>query len=261
MYSGFISPRKVIKKIGVHQKLDTAAYKIIEPFVAHGKFPNLSEILHFEGLNGPDGIKIKGGINLKESSHEDPSHMYDPVDGKGELPALIRRHYDKLVSSLKEADNLRASFEAAWLAHFLVDGMTPAHHFPYDEKKAELFGAASDSSFWKRHWGWWGVKGVFSTHMNFEMGIASALLLAKLKVNLDHAKMAEAAQMGPIKFFRNEALKLSYLNLYEKFYKRGWTAELASASKNVIAPTAVQVVAIVWLMAYLEAGFQSATEI
>ena len=35
-------------------------------------------------------------------------------------------------------DKTRAAFEAAWLAHALTDGLTPAHHYPYQEAVSEL---------------------------------------------------------------------------------------------------------------------------
>src|ERR1035441_2898896 len=47
-------------------------------------------------------------------------------------------HYRKLVEVLKAGDRVRAAFEAAWLAHAVVDGLTPAHHYPYAEKLVEL---------------------------------------------------------------------------------------------------------------------------
>ena len=122
MYAGFISTKRVVKKLGIHQKFDTAAYNMIEPYLKDGTFPKLKDILHFEGINGPDGVKVK------QHGVHDPSHMYDPVNDQGVLPKLIRAHYLKLVKSLRANDRVRSSFEAAWLAHYVVDGLTPSHH-------------------------------------------------------------------------------------------------------------------------------------
>jgi hypothetical protein len=248
MYAGFITTKRVVKRLGIHQKLDMAAYRMISPYLARTKFPTLKQVLHFEGLNGPDGIKVKSlGVH-------DPSHMYDPVTGTGVLPELIEGHYQRLVSCLQEGDDIRASFEAAWLAHFVTDGLTPAHHFPYDEKKDELFGEDSDVSFLRKHWHWLGGKGVFSTHLNFEMGVASTLLIFPIKAEFSEAKLAEARQLGALPFFKQEAREVADLGLYDRFYKEGWTAELARIVREQIAPHASQVVGLLWLLAYLEAG-------
>ncbi len=44
----------------------------------------------------------------------------------------------QLSHEIRRHNIVRASFEAAWLAHALVDGLTPAHHYPYEEKLLEV---------------------------------------------------------------------------------------------------------------------------
>ena len=44
------------------------------------------------------------------------------------------------------------------------------------------------------------------------------------------------------------------MNLYEKFYRYGWTPEIARKTKGKLAPKIVQDVGIIWLLAYLESG-------
>ena len=46
------------------------------------------------------------------------------------------------------------------------------------------------------------------------------------------------------------------LSLYEKFYQTGWTAGLARSVRKVLAPTIAETIAIIWLLAYQEAGFK-----
>ncbi len=48
------------------------------------------------------------------------------------LIELIKEHYKNLVKELQANNSERISFEAAWLAHAIVDGLTPAHHYPYE---------------------------------------------------------------------------------------------------------------------------------
>ncbi len=253
MYSGFITPKRVVKRLGVHQRFDTAAYHMVAPYFGAATFPPLRDILHFEGVNGPDGVKSKLGIKLPDGVVADTSHMYDPGEHSGELPRLITSHYDQLVKALTGGDQTRAAFEASWLAHYLADGLTPAHHFPYDEKKEELFGEDSEISWLRKNWAWLGMKGVLSTHMFFEIGVASALLMAPIKTRLDEAKLAQAKKVGLLEFFRREAKDIAGLDLYSKFYRRGWNQKLAKTVRQVIAPRTIQLIGLVWLMAYLEA--------
>src|SRR5665213_967054 len=132
MYSGFVTHKNVIKRLGIHQRFDMAAYRMMEPYLSPGVFPDLREILHFEGYNGPDGLKVKSP-NLPQ-----PSHLYDPDNDTGEVPGHIQHHYDKLVASLESGDMIRAAFDASWMAHYICDGLTPAHHFPLEERIRDL---------------------------------------------------------------------------------------------------------------------------
>lgn len=277
MYSGFITPKHTSKRLGVHQRFDVAAHSMISPYLKPKSFPGAKSIIHFEGYNGPDGIKVKSpGV-------DDPNHFYDPYTEVGELPQHIQNHYDGLVAALREPDLVRAAFEASWLAHYVVDGLTPAHHYPYTEKIVELREGPealkqrqkkasgplrndatgvhkglviSDSvrSMLKGNWGLWGGKGVMSTHLNFEFGVATTLLFSKINVSLNETMLAEARQLSLMQFFKQEARNVADLDLYERFYKVGWTAELARIVREQIAPHACQVVGIIWLLAYLEAG-------
>ncbi|HSH31868.1 MAG TPA: hypothetical protein VK963_04355, partial [Candidatus Saccharimonadales bacterium] len=255
MYAGFVTRKRTVKRLGIHQKFDAAAYRMVAPYLQPETFPTLRQVLAFEGINGPDGVKVKSlGI-------QDPSHMYDPVTDGGVLPELIKNHYDSLVGSLRTSDRVRSGFEAAWLAHYVVDGLTPAHHYPYDEKKLELFGEDSELGLLRKNWQWLGGKGVLSTHLNFEMGVAATLVLVPIRAKLDDAKLAEARRLGAVDFFKQEARAVAELNLYERFYRTGWTAELARTVRQQIAPHATEVVGIIWLLAYLEAGQRELAEI
>jgi len=105
MYAGFITPKRVVKKAGIHQRLDMAAYKMIAHYLPDEAFPSLKAILSFEGYNGPDGLKSKLGLHPKGSRPEDkdshePSHLYDPVTDTGEVPMHIDNHYRGLVDCL-----------------------------------------------------------------------------------------------------------------------------------------------------------------
>ena len=269
MYAGFITPKRVVKSTGIHQRLDVAAYKMILHYLPDGAFPEIADILNFEGYNGPDGIKSKVGLKPHVKDDSEPSHLYDPVTDTGEVPTHIANHYRGLVECLEKGDMVRGAFEAAWLAHYVGDGLTPAHHFPLEEKIAEAAAHASPqfgegniakfATFMKRNWDIWGVKGHMSTHQSFELGIAFALVLFPIKAELDDAELARARSLGPVEYFKSEARDVAGLGLYERFYKEGWNNDIAATIKKTLAPQTARTIGLIWLLALLEAGQRLAT--
>jgi hypothetical protein len=271
VYAGFITAKRVVTRVGIHQRLDGSAYKMIAPYLPEGEFPTLKDIWHFEGYNGPDGLNVKasGGLKdlkIRKSGDVKPSHFYDPATDAGEVPSLIQSHFDALVRSLKHGDNIRAAFDASWMAHYVADGLTPAHQWPFEDKIAEAAEKASKAlkagdttkftAFLKKNWAIWGAKGHMTTHMNFEFGIAFALLIFPIKPELVDDELARAHRLGPVEYFKNEAREIADLDLYDRFYKDGWNADMANIVKNKLAPQAARAIGIIWLLALLEAGKQ-----
>ena len=122
--------------MGVHQKIDRVAKRHIIKHVPHGlRFPTIHDILHFEGLNGPDGIK------RKSPGKDEPWHFIDPHhEGEHELLTMISDHIHNLTEALVAHNDQRAAFEDAWRAHAITDGLTPAHHYPLEVKLEHLRG-------------------------------------------------------------------------------------------------------------------------
>ncbi len=263
MYAGFITHRHAFKHFGVHQRLDYAAYQMVRHYFAPGSFPPIKQVIHFEGPNGPDGLKVKS------PGKADPAHFYDPIKDSGEVPQLITDHYDKLVDALRDHDQVRSAFEASWLAHYVVDGLTPAHHQLIDEQITRIQGGkvpvkgkfkylARGEGSVKKNWAVWGGNGIWATHHNFEIGVAMALVGHTIKGSLDEVKLAQARKMGALDFFKEEAKAIARLDVYNKFKVKGWTAQIGVAVKDQIIPRTAQAVAIIWLLAYLEAGLKDA---
>ncbi len=117
-----------------HQKIDRVARRHLGTLIDTDVFfPKLTRIIQFEGQHGPDATKLKNKENV-----EQPWHFIDPFDiADTDLHRLIEVHYAALIQALQSADEIRSGFEAAWLAHALVDGLTPAHHYPYENVTAE----------------------------------------------------------------------------------------------------------------------------
>ena len=268
MYSGTTLTNYSGSLVGAHQKIDRVAYAHFKKITAGStSFPSLLQILHFEGKNGPDGIK------RKSPARDEPWHFYNPFDDEDtELLGHIKRHYDELVHELKKGNSERAAFNAAWLAHALVDGLTPAHHFPYEEKLTELRGGAgietrssikekliipgenmSDSL--KKNWQMWGSGGVLSMHVMFELGVA--IMLAPLgfpKAVPTEGNLNKLSEIGYMEWFERAAREIALLDMYDRFYEKGWSVKLARQVRNNLGPVIIKTVCLAWYSAMRDAG-------
>lgn len=252
--------------IGAHQKIDRLARRNLERLAPHSRFPKTRAILQFEGRRGPDAIK------RKSPAKDEPWHYLRPFDpDDNQLIGLVERHYKKLIKALKNEDEVRAAFEAAWLAHAIVDGLTPAHHYPYEEKLVELRSGAgiherttigkklimpghTTGHRVRNNWKMWGPKGLFTTHAAFEMGIAYLIAPLKSKRLCVTPDKIQEFQAQPLaEWFRGTAQEVARLELYDTFYKTGWTVGLARRVRSQLTPILVQAVELVWYGAIQEA--------
>ncbi len=258
--------------LGAHQKINRLAYRGLkqvvlwqnEPVRARSKlssFPTLKAIQHFEGRNGPDGLKIKS-----PGLHE-PEHYYDPQAGAASpLIKLLSAHEKDLAAALKAKNIEKAAFEASWLAHTLVDGLTPAHHYPFiDElsiirgegketqdsvaKKLVVKGSSTKDTL-KKTWKLVGAKGLLSTHINFEAGVGSAVTPLRLPQAVPSGvELAFARNHGLAAVFMASADAIDQLELYERFYRNGWTTKLGRDVRNFLVPQMIKTVTLAWLLA------------
>ncbi|HVX23792.1 MAG TPA: hypothetical protein VG992_00400 [Candidatus Saccharimonadales bacterium] len=270
MYSGSTVTNFSGRLLGAHQKIDRMARRHLEHLAPSSGFPGVRSILRFEGSKGPDAIK------RKSPAKDEPWHFLQPFDTSDtQLLTLIEAHYRRLVEALQIEDHVRASFEAAWLAHAVVDGLTPAHHYPYEEKVSELRGgqgmeyrtSVKEKTVFpgetlrhqaKNNWRFWGPKGLFTTHFTFEWGVA--MLLAPMKIRRLKSRMTGVTALTdqPVaEWFRGLAQDVAQLELYDAFYESGWTINLARRVRRQLAPVLVQAVAAIWYAAAEEAGLAS----
>lgn len=260
MYSGSTMTRYSGKLLGAHQRIDRIARKHLTVISADSdKFPNIRQILAFEGVNGPDAIKRKS-----PAQHE-PWHYFNPFNASDlQLVSLISDHYIQLTKELKRRNMERAAFEAAWLAHAVVDGLTPAHHFPYEEKLIELRGGAgietrtsirqklimpgfSKRDKLKKNFKMWGPKGLFTTHGLFEIGVATLLLPLSFSEALPDAHDEEQIRtQGVTGYFQRAAKEIAVLSMYERYYEKGWTPKLAWDVRHKLGPIIVKTVTLIW---------------
>lgn len=247
--------------MGAHQKIDRVARRAIEEIAPHSGFPSAREIIHFEGKNGPDGIK------RKSPAQDEPWHYYNPSDLKDHLLMdMILRHSKNLTNALRSGRKEKAAFEAAWLAHAIVDGLTPAHHFPLREKIEELRGGESidtrttikdkiiirgqGDSKWRtlaKNWEYWGAKGVMTTHAMYEFGFATTIAPLRLRRGYpNESQRQDVLQRGIVAVFKEEAKKIYDANMYDRFVEKGWTRKMAQENRQFLAPILVRTVALAW---------------
>ncbi len=271
MYSGTTLTKYSGRVLGAHQKVDRVARKHLRLLLRDNRdFPGIRMILHFEGKNGPDAIK------RKSPAKDEPWHYFNPFKpGDTQLLDLIDDHYERLVSSLQEHNFERAAFESAWLAHALVDGLTPAHHFPYEEEVSKLRGGApnetrttikeklvmhGDTRTQKlaNNWRMWGTKGLMSTHGTFEWGfsvlIAPMNFLDAIPTDPD---INLIQQIGLREYFVRIAREVAVLGLFDEYYEKGWNLRLAYRVRYKLAPILIKTITLAWYAAALEAEQKS----
>jgi hypothetical protein len=268
MYSGTTLTRYSGRVLGAHQKIDRIARKHLTRLIKDDSvFPNARHILHFEGKNGPDAIK------RKSPAKDEPWHYYSPFDDDdSQLIDLIAEHYDLLVKELKAGNKERAAFEAAWLAHALVDGLTPAHHYPYEKKLGELRSGQGIESRTtikeklvmhgdtrrekvKNNWKMWGPKGLFTTHGLFEMGVATLIMPLGFGEAIPKARdKHKMEKIGAIEWFKRTAREIAVMDMYERYHHKGWTPKLAYDIRHKLGPLIIQTVSLTWYAALCDAG-------
>jgi len=267
MYSGSTLTPASGRILGAHQKIDRVARRHLKQLAPKAYFPHIRGILHFEGVKGPDAIK------RKSPAKDEPWHYLNPFDADDtQLIKLIESHYQLLVKALKERDSVRAGFEAAWLAHAVVDGLTPAHHYPYEEKLIELRGGEgietrdtyrkklvlpgeTPAHQFSNNWKMWGPKGIFMTHLMFEWGVAVLIAPSRLKWKAPTADKLTAFQEKSLgQWYREVAQDIARMSFYDEFAESGWTIPLARRIRNQLAPTLIHAVTTIWHGAAAEAG-------
>jgi hypothetical protein len=269
MYSGTtLRPLKHFDAwFGAHQKIDRVARGHLGALLTEGvKFPSRKQIIKFEGIDGPDGIK------RKTPAKDELWHFIDPTDESDrQIVGILEDNYRGLVKALKEGNETRAAFEAAWLAHGIVDGLTPAHHYPYEEEMTRLRGGAGIETRTSHkekvlmpgdtlpqkisnNWQMWGDKGLLATHIAFEIGVAVMIM----PLRLGSARPTQADIDGIVdktmpELSLERAQAIADMQMYEQFYKSGWTPKLARQVRRELVPKIVNTVTLSWYLAVREA--------
>lgn len=269
MYAGstLIFLKQFDNLFGTHQKIDRVARRHLQRLAPAHCFPSARQIIKFEGINGPDGMKRKTG------GAEVPQHFYDPHDPSDtELIDAIEAHHAELVRSLKAGDRTRASFEAAWLAHAIVDGLTPAHHYPYEAELKELRGGLGQETRVSvkdkllmpgenvrqrlaNNWRLWGDNGLLAAHIAFELGVTIIAMPRRFKQSQPSVNhLREACDRELREIFEEAAQSIAALHVYDRFCTTGWTPALSKKIRKQLLPVIIRTVTLAWYSGLHEAG-------
>lgn len=251
---------------GAHQKIDRVALQHLRALLPrNATFPSRKEVVKFEGFDGPDGIK------RKTPAQDELWHFINPDDENDrQIVGILQHNYDELVKALKEGNRARAAFEAAWLAHGIVDGLTPAHQYPYEEELFRLRGEGLETRTSpkdkllmpgdslpdrvSKNWQMWGDKGLLTTHIAFEMGVAVVIMPLKMKQAAPtKEELTTALATGMADTFLARVQEIADLKMYDQFYKNGWTPKMARQVRRELVPRIINMVTIAWYLAVCEA--------
>lgn len=271
------------KIIGTHQKIDRAAHlafrkarrEAMPDFNLH--FPSIDEVLRFEGSGGPDGIK------QKSPGRDEPWHFVEPNEdnaSSSKMATYIKNHLENLSQALADKNFVRASFEAGWMAHAITDALTPAHQYPMEDKIIEISGKHPSERVklnqkmflpgetlrrrLSNNWKYLGPKGVMSSHMLFEMGVAvlvTSIAAKKISQNPTDEEILRVMAGEFMQIFDENIKAVADRRMYQRFMNDGWTSSLAREVKKSLLPQISKVVALSWLEALRMAQIKISKEV
>jgi hypothetical protein len=96
---------------------------------------------------------------------------------------------------------------------------------------------------------------LLATHFAFEWGVAAMIMPMRLtRAVPSEADLAMVKRDGIVKLFTMRAQFIDGLNMYEQFYKSGWTPRLVQVARRQLLPTIVNTVTLMWYSAAEQAG-------
>ncbi len=248
--------------IGTHQKLIRISRRLFAKHAPRGvDFPTAKELVYFEGMRGPDGLKRKC-----PDSPDQPEHFLIPNADNGRIWKQIEDCEANLKRALTEGNRERAAFEAAWMSHFIIDGLTPAHHYPLDDIKNEFMSESEYVEIFGKPLArkiegetiretvgknivYYGPGGHITKHFAFEYHIAK-IVNSKKKETLTPRLKYSSRDIKSLDFkaeFYTSVNKIAALKMYERYKVEGWTKELERETIEILLPEIVKNVTIGWL--------------
>ncbi len=157
MFSGVMGRKVTVPLFSTHHLLNRLAYTLLPKTLEK---PSLEAIQHYSGHYGPDGDALRW-------TGKDSAHAYNPDTGEGGALKETSKHLKKASIALGKKHLEQAAYHFAYVSHFIVDALTPAHHVGW---KKQVIG----SHDWEDpHWDY--RKFSFNPHVQFELKSALCL--------------------------------------------------------------------------------------
>jgi len=106
----------------------------------------------------------------------------------------------------------------------------------------------------KNNWKMWGPKGLITTHGLFEIGIAT--IIKPLSFNDAYPTDKELDKMSEIgisEWFKRTAREIAVLDMYDRYYKKGWSIKLTYDVRHKLMPSIIKTVTLAWYLAMRDA--------
>lgn len=151
------------------------------------------------------------------------------------------------------------------MAHAITDALTPAHQYPMTDKIIEISGKSPSErdkiikkmflsgDNWRErilnNWEYIGPKGVMSSHMLYEMGVAtmiSSMAAKKFALMPTNEEIQIVLDGNFMKLFENKIKWVFNQEYYKRYMEKGWTTRLAQETKYILLPEISKMVALGW---------------
>ncbi|EKD48155.1 MAG: hypothetical protein ACD_65C00094G0003 [uncultured bacterium] len=218
MFSGFGLKFFNLDGTSTHHIINEIAYKHALKKTKKNGFPGIISLDLHSGYYGPDGKWSKPISKVSD-------HMYNPATDSGNAMNNAIQSYKIACKQLNSTDKLEkklGNLACARGLHFLVDGLTPAHHIGHKVLLAKS-GADWNDPYWNRpKSNTYNV--LFMPHGQFEKKCAFYMFLHTKKIRRNYAKLRQSRSPISIanendleNFLKKQALKIRLTGIYEKF--------------------------------------------
>lgn len=221
MFSGFGLKFFNLDGASTHHIINEIAYNHAFKKTKKNGFPRIISLDFRSGYYGPDGKWSKPISKVSD-------HMYNPATDSGNAMDNAIESYKIACTQLNSAHKFEkklGNLACAHGLHFLVDGLTPAHHIGHKIFFAKT-GADWNDPYWNRPKSNI-YNALFMPHGKFEKKCALYIFLYTREIKRNYAKFRQSKSLSPITnenelkdFLKKQALKIRLTGIYEKFLSR-----------------------------------------
>ena len=221
-------------RIDSHSLIYNQAYKIaIGNNPSFAQFILLKDIYKYDGGYGPDRFWCRGERSTSES-------YFNTDTGEGGALKQIAEHYRRTVQ--RATRNLTWGKDFTWMSHFVVDALSPAHHFGKYQKSKNKHKDWEDPYFNYID----NMNSPKNKHPFFEGLINFWQVFSKREIPV-FDKLESVNENNIEIFMLNMIFKVKEMKIYEEYVAKGWSRNLWKQIKVKLIPQIEYALAVVWL--------------